>query len=503
MKYFKTEHLRENGSGIVYLKSRFFIYRIIGYFSFLLIPIWVTKTFHLNHGQLYLMMALYIVFMMGQWFLLGKEIDHFLNIYFKINSSIDRTIYRLFLGLIFFIIYFNLLSFLPNKWIYNCFWITWVILGLFYSWPTRGKIIQESISTDFNEFRYLDSFEKTLLILTSVIYFFSVPELSLFTNIDAFKLFLDPLEKINSQFWNFLTVNYYPFKKYPLLLKIAWTMHFYLVGTGLFLVAFYALLRLFFSRRLSLLGIFAFLSSWSFSKILANSLGDAIVATYSLLWVWTTLWVIKSTTYKSGLFLGLMGHFGFIINQSFVFLTAWQFFLLNYFFLNEYTSWLKKKLVKYTLPGCILIICSLFFTMEEFYGWQLIEREWPYHLIDIVKGKAFFSLSVVGLLILILYLQPFKNIKNIHLDETKLKIFSILLGSIFIHGILFNSYLIKSFSFMWIVTFLSLLPLELVFRSIGRPRSGRNLIYLVYILICLLDSHFEGRIKIFMRLFNS
>ena len=195
MKYFKTEYLRENGSGIVYLKSRFFIYRIIGYFSFLLIPVWVTKTFHLNHGQLCLMMTLYIIFMMGQWFLLGKEIDHFLNIYFKINSSIDRTIYRLFLGLIFFIIYFNLLSFLPNKWIYNCFWITWVILGLFYSWPTRGKIIQESISTDFNEFRYLDSFEKTLLILTSVIYFFSVPEISLFTNIDAFKLFLDPLEK--------------------------------------------------------------------------------------------------------------------------------------------------------------------------------------------------------------------------------------------------------------------------------------------------------------------
>ena len=494
----------KNNLGIVYLKSKFFIYRLVSYFSFLLIPVWVQKSIHLNHAALCLMMTLYIMFMMGQWFLLGKEIDHFLNISFRVNSSIDRIIYRLFLGMIFFIIYFYLLSLLPNKWIYNGFWITWVLLGIFYSWPTRGKIIRESVSTNFNEFRYLDSFEKTLVALAFIIYFFSVPEISTFTNIEALKLFLDPLEKINPLFWNFLTINYYPFKKYPLLFKIAWTIHFYLVGTGLFLLTFYALLRFFCSRRVSLLGVFSLLSSWSFSKILANNLGDAITTTYSLLWIWTTLWVIKSSTYKLGLFLGIVGYLGVIINQTFFFLVLIQIYLLYFYFLKDRTAWFKKQLMKYCSVGLVFILFILFFNMKSFEVFRPLNKNFFNEVADIISNKAFFSLSVFGFLILSLKLLSSKLIliRDVYFDTFRVKVFLTLTLIMFLYSILFDDHLIKSFSLMWPIAFLSLIPLELLFQSISKFRSGRNMIFLVYILICLLDSHFEGRVKIFLGLFN-
>jgi hypothetical protein len=208
-------------SGIIYLKSKFFIIRVLTYFSFLLLPIWIPKTLQISSAAQALATTLFILFICSQWFFLGKEIDHRLKIYFRVNSSMDRLVYRLFLGMFFFIIYFNILSLFPGKWIYNLFWTTWVILGLFYSWPTRGKIIKESVTSNFTEFRYLDSFEKTLVFLILILFGFSIPDLPVITNHEALKLFFDPNERISEFFWNFLNVNYYPFFKYPNLYKMA------------------------------------------------------------------------------------------------------------------------------------------------------------------------------------------------------------------------------------------------------------------------------------------
>ena len=204
-----------SNSGILYLKSKFFLIRVLTYFGFLLIPIWVPKTLAVPSGIQVITMALYILFMCSQWFFLGKEIDHRLKIYFRVNSSMDRLVYRLFLGMFFFILYFNGLNLLPHKHVYNLFWVTWVILGLFYSWPTRGKIIKESVTSNFSEFRYLDSFEKTLVFLIILIFSISIPDLPTIENPEALKLFFDPSEKISAFWWNFLKVNYYPFYKYP------------------------------------------------------------------------------------------------------------------------------------------------------------------------------------------------------------------------------------------------------------------------------------------------
>ena len=116
-------------SKIIALKSRFFLTRTLSYFSFFLIPIYVQKSLILPPFLKALLMTLYCSFMLGQWFLLGKEIDHRLKIYFEVNSSVDRIVYRLLLGwrLLFCIQYPRAFSY---KWSINFFWF-WILCGLF------------------------------------------------------------------------------------------------------------------------------------------------------------------------------------------------------------------------------------------------------------------------------------------------------------------------------------------------------------------------------------
>jgi hypothetical protein len=122
----------ENNSIILKKKLKFFFFRALTYSFFLLIPIWLPKAIELPRALQIPLMVLYIIFMMTQWYLMGKEVDHRFKIYFRVNSSIDRLIYRLSTGMFLTVILFNLLYLLPAKWIYNSFWILWVILVLFY-----------------------------------------------------------------------------------------------------------------------------------------------------------------------------------------------------------------------------------------------------------------------------------------------------------------------------------------------------------------------------------
>ncbi len=490
--------------GIVILKSKFFLIRLIAYFSFLLIPILIPKSLHLNQGLQALMIVFYILFIIGQWFFLGKEIDHRIEVYFRINSSMDRVVYRLFLGKFFFILYFNLISLFSHKWIYNIFWITWVLLGIFYSWPTRGKIIRESVSTNFSEFKYLDRFEKTLVGLICIMFFISIPELPKINFEEALKFFFDSVGQSSSHLWYFLRINYYPFYRYPDLFKLAWSMHFYFVGIGLFLLIFYTFLRFFVSRRLSLLGVFSLLSSWSFSKILAADYGASYQATYSLLWIWAFMWVVKSLSYRTGLFLGLVNYYGSIINQSWALLFFIQIVLIYFFFLNESTLWFRQQMLKYSFLGgglCLLVILthpSIFSNNSTLTFNDLA------NIGTIFNQKSFFILSLFGLIIAILkYLIPDQQyLKAFKIEKECLKQLAIALMVLFFYGLIIDANLIKNFLPIWVIALFSLIALEFIFQRMNRKRSNRNMVYLVYMLICLLDSHFEGRIKIFLTIFE-
>ncbi len=490
-------------SNIVVLKSKFFLSRAVTYAAFLLIPILAPKSLEMNAVTQSLMMLLYIGFMASQWFFLGKEIDHRFKIYFRTNSSIDRVLYRLILGMSVITVYFNVLNLFPGKWVYNFFWITWVVLGLFYSWPTRGKIIQESVTSNFSEFKYLDSFEKTLLALIVLMFVVSLPELPTLTNQEALKLFFDPLQRFASQWWNFLEVNYYPFKKYPQLFKLAWSMHFFVVGMGLFLVTLYALLRYFVSRRLSLLGVFALVSSWSFSKILANNYGDAIFATFTLMWVWALIWSAKASSYRIGLAVGLLGFYGTMINQSNIILIFAQFVLGYHLILKGKTKWFKLKWIRYNMVGLIFALFCLFTNWDSTRIALQFDLSGVESLFSVLGRKGFYMLAPFGLLMIgiKLYLKP-ARLSSIVLDKQYLLQVGVLTLSLFVGSIFISPHYLKNFGWMWGVVLLSLIPLEFIFQATFRLRSRRNIIYLSYILICLLDSHFEGRLKIFLKLFE-
>ena len=305
--------------------------------------------------------------------------------------------------------------------------------------------------------------------------------------------------------WNFLLVNYYPFKTYPELFRLAWSLHFYIVGVGLFLLIFYAFLRFFVSRRLSLLGVFALVSSWSFSRTLTTNVEFAMLTTYSLLWIWTLLWVTKSSTYRAGLFMGLVSFWGTLLNPSFAILVFFQIGFLVFIYLRDRTLWFKRQLLKYALFGVILTILRLLShtdLLEPLHGidWSFFK----YAALEIDR-KGFFILGIFGLMIAIVkfYKPKILVLKEFQIERESMSIFLLSFVLYILFSLFWDDSLISGFGMMWPLAFLSLIPLELLFQSLSRMRSSRNMIYVIYILICLLDSHFEGRVKVFIKIFNN
>lgn len=495
-----------NNSNIWWEKTRFFINRLLIYFSFLLLPVWIPKTLELSILAQSLVILLYLLFMAGQWYLLGKEIDHRLRIYFRANSSIDRVLYRVIIGSATMIILFNMMAFIPESIVRHFFWGFFVVLGLFYSWPTRGKIIEESVSTQFTEYRYLDAFEKTVLFLSIAIFVVSMPSFPFLSNLETFKLVIDPEEKVNGQLWSYFQLLFYPFRRFPHLVNLGWSMYLYFVSFIFYLLAFYGILRFFISRRLSILAIFALVSTWSFSLFLKRDLFACSSTTFSVLWVWAILWCIKSATYRSGLMYGLLCYLGVVLNYNHVFLFPIGLGLLYFSFLSDHTDWYRGQFVKYTFLGLFLIALTMLTHVDlSFFQDGVTLPQFQTWVTTVVKRKAFYSLSGIGLLaLLVLLVSPgLKLFQTFAIDHKRLRELSVLVGILILLSLFVEKRLVTGFGLLWFVVFLSILPLEWIFQTISRLRSRRNFIYLVYVLVCVLDSHFEGRVRIVYEFFQS
>lgn len=500
------ENTLVKNSNIVWEKSKFFINRAVIYFSFLLLPVWIQKSLEINIFVQSLMMLAYLMFMAGQWYLLGKEIDHRLKIYFRANSTIDRVLYRVIIGNATMMIIFNLMSFIPDSVIRHFFWGFFVVVGLFYSWPTRGKIIQESVTSQFTEYKYLDAFEKTVLFLTIAMFFTSMPSFPFLSNLETFKLIVDPEEKMNGQLWSYLHMNFFPFRRFPHLMNLGWSMHFYFISFSIYLLAFYGILRFFISRRLSILGLFALVSTWSFSLFLKKDIYTCASTTFSVLWVWSILWCVKSSTYRAGLMYGLLCYAGVTLNYNNFFLFPVGLGLLYFYFLRENTEWYRNQFVKYTSLGMFLVLLTLITHIDlRFFEHAMSLHQFKSYLSIVIKRKAFYSLSFIGLFVFVLMLikPKIKLLSNLTIDFKRMGELGILVGCVIVLGLIVDKDMIKSFGILWFVVFLSILPLEWIFQSISRLRSRRNFIYAIYILLCLLDSHFEGRIRMLYNFYQS
>ena len=63
------EDIAYRPSKIWAMKSKFFSYRVLSYFSFLLFPVWTQKALDLGLASQSAIMVIYLLFMVGQWFL--------------------------------------------------------------------------------------------------------------------------------------------------------------------------------------------------------------------------------------------------------------------------------------------------------------------------------------------------------------------------------------------------------------------------------------------------
>lgn len=490
-------------SDFLKIKYKFFLNRLVTYFSFLCAPLLIQETLRMNLLVQSGILLIYMIFMGGQWYLLGKEIDHRLRIYYRTNSTVERVVYRLVLGSIMMLLLFNIFTLFPSKMHGYFFWGFFAIFGIFYSWPTRGKIIEETMMGQFGEMKYLDSFEKTVFVLSTVTFIISLPELPLFQNIEALQFYFDPNLNVNQMFWNFLTILYYPFSNYSMLYNLIWSFHFYFIGLSIFLLTFYSLLRYFFSRRLAMLGIFSVISTWSFSRILAVDYFAAMSTTLPILWVWSLMWSSRSGTYRAGLFIGLVGAFLTILDPLNFILLPIGLILSYFFYLKDKTDWFKKQWLKYNIFGLLIALFVFFVGIK---GKELVLMNFKMFdeiLMDHLYRKAFFIISPVGGVLLVMYLTKTSRIFLSFVSFDKGKIMEVLTGISFlvILGVLINPSYLKGFSLIWMLSLFSLVPIEWIFQSISRLRSKRNLIYAMYILVCLLDSHLESRFRIIGKLF--
>ncbi|MEX0799086.1 MAG: hypothetical protein WD025_06560 [Bacteriovoracaceae bacterium] len=427
-----------------------------------------------------------------------------MKIYYRANSSMDRIIYRLLNGNIFLILFFNILYLLPPAATEASFWAFFSLVGLFYSWPTRGKIIEESMAGQFGEFRFLDNFERTVLLVIIAMFLVSLPELPLFQNIEALKLYFDPKEEVHGLIWNFLTVNYIPFDSYSRLFNLAWSFHFYFYGVGIFLLAFYCLLRFFFVRRLAILGVFAVISSWSFSRILAQDFLASYTHTFPLIFVWAFFWSSKSSTYRSGLLTGLVCAMGAMINIAYSFLYVAMLAGIPYFFSKDKTNWYKKQWLKYNILGGVVLLAVALSHSESARIFESFKFAEIYNMVaDLIYRKAFYSLGFLGAALLAIYFisNARKKLSLVIFDNQKVFELLYCLVILALLSLFIKPIFISHFTAMWILTILSLIPLEWIFQSISRLRSKRNVIYVLYFLVCLLDSHFEGRVRIVGKMF--
>ncbi len=492
------------------LKSKFFVSRFFSYFIFFLTPIWESYSLKMPKLLNFVFILFYLKFIMDQFFLLGKEIDYRLKIYFKINSTIDKIIYRLLAGMVFFSLIYTFYSLFPSSIQLILFWVTWLILGLFYSWPTRGKIIQESMSNQYSEWFYLDRFEKTILVFSSVIFILSIPILPFLESFDAIKLLIDPHENISYPFWNLILFLFTPFINNPSLFRFGIHLFFYIFGVGIFLLCFYGFLRFYFSRKLSLLGVFALLSSWSYCLTLNDNQLVSFTTTFPILWLWSVMWCSQSSSYRVGLFMGLINFWSVLINKNFILFLPLQFLTVLFWGFKDQTRWFKIQYVKYTLIGLVLIVVLLTINSNISFDIFHIDNGNSNLFAEIstlILRKAFYSLSFLGPIFLIFY---YLNIllKNKYgklnlfwsLNRTNLLILFII-TSLILNQLGFFFPIGKLYLISLIVIF-ALIPIEWIFNSLGQMRQKKNIIYGLYILICLLDSHFEGRIKQFIEIFK-
>ncbi len=487
-------------------KASFFLSRLLIFLIFFLLffpsgPMlpW-RESLEGTKGYLFFSSCYYFFFLLLQWYYLGREIDYRFKIYYKVHSALDRPVYRLLMGMMIMLVLFNWSVYFPSPLLNFSFWGTWLLFGLFYSWPTRGKIVEEGPTRHFAEFRYLDPFEKLVLLLTLLMVFLSLPQLDTISLLHASKQTLLKNPHVTLSMWNYLRWLFSPFWHRPEQFTLMVVFFFYFWGIGISLLAFYAFLRHFFSRRIALLGPLAFASSWALIKDLEGNLFSTTALSLPILTLWAFCWFINSSSYRSALFIGLLFFYA-LLHSPLMGLGVFLMLIFTLFsFYRHKTSWFKKQVIKYFSIGPFFAVLLFFYRPGDF---VFFSSEMSFDVMGdiVVQAMGRKGVYVLSLFAPLLFVLFFRSLILLPLR----KVFT---GSYFLFSLgffLFWSLLlwgdpVLSLHLYWnyFFSFCMLIPLEVIFCAVGRMQSKKNLIYALYILLILLDSHFEGRVKIFL-----
>lgn len=428
---------------------------------------------------------LLIIFFIFNFYLFGDLVEYVFKIHYRVGSSINRLISRVLLG---YFLILLLRKVLPLDIFINFFYFFIFLNFVYFSYPTRSRLYDVTVRSHFSEFKFLDKSERIVLFLIIFYFIFSIPfvgeGLSPGKDQGVLGILLSSIKSnLNS--------------------SLALISYKYLFYGSMLLACLYSTFRVFFSRRVSLLGVFLLQSNWSFYKLYE---GDLNILTYACLvtvLLWLYFFCLKSLTYRSGLLFGLFLPASLVLEKNFFY----SFLILTLSLTISFQKkgkWFILQFFRYSLLG--VVSSALFFYKNiSFKFFQYFSSaEILASGLQVFRNKAFF-INSMNSIALIFALSIFKKSYFRMWCEVRgfNKLAFILLPAYwFIFAFFKFSQLNNLLSIeVILLTFLSLPVVDFIIWRLNNYRDKRTAAFFLFIVFILLDSHLEGRVKVFLSSF--
>ena len=190
------------------------------------------------------LLTVFIGYFLGfNFYLIGVYLDHLFKIYYHLNSSLDRIIYRTVFGASLISITVYILNIFESSiQVTSNFFIGLFGLNFIFSvYPTSSRVVYSSLRGNLGEIKHLDKVEKTILVLFLIYFFVSTPDLD-YLNLKN-TAFLIHGDILNQSFPSLVSI----FNKIKIG-KVA-TGYFYFFLGGLFYLLTYSFFRFSFQEE--------------------------------------------------------------------------------------------------------------------------------------------------------------------------------------------------------------------------------------------------------------
>ena len=434
----------------------------------------------------FLFSFLLIGFFIFNFYLFGDLSEYLFKVHYKVTSSIDRLISRTLLG------YFLVVcvKFFFNSSFFSFFSYLFLAINfLYFSYPTRSRLYGLSVKSHFSEFRFLDKLEKTTFFLIIFFFLFSIPD----NSNEVGDVFIDGV------FGHILSLI-----KVNLNTSLVLVSYKYLFYFSLTLVCLYSVFRNFFSRRVCLFGILLLQTNWSFYKLYSGNLDILPYCALVSALLWLCLFAIKGLSYRLGLLSGLFLPASFALNYNFLF-SCTLGFLFIFFTNRKKGAWYNLQFFKYALMGLLFYLIMYLNVERAFFEGFYTLPELLDSTVQVLKRKAFFI--NVFLSLVVLSISPvLGNIKLSKWASANKRLVWVVF-SLLIYWCAFSYVRVSPLDsmlsvFIIISVFLSLPVIDFVFWSLNPFRDMKTGVFFLFLSFVLLDSHLEGRIKVFLRFFS-